>query len=287
VLRGAKIVFVDSQDDHPGMNEDKIEELITSRTKVIVPVHYAGIACDMDKIMTIAGRHNLFVVEDAAQSIDSFYKGTPLGSIGHLGCFSFHETKNVQCGEGGMLVINDERFFDRAEIIWQKGTNRSAFSRGEVDKYTWVDIGSSFLPSDVTSAFLYAQLEKIKPIQKKRKEIWERYYNELKPLEEKGFLHIPVIPHYAINNGHLFYLRCRNLIDRTALIEFLEQKEIHTVFHYVSLHDSIYCRNRRFDGENLPNSEKFSDVIIRLPLYYELLRDDQDYIIKSINNFFM
>jgi len=287
VLRGAKIVFVDSQDDHPGMDEDKIEELITSRTKVIVPVHYAGIACDMDKIMTIAGKHNLFVVEDAAQSIDSFYKGAPLGSIGHFGCFSFHETKNVQCGEGGMLVINDERFFDRAEIIWQKGTNRSAFCRGEVDKYTWVDIGSSFLPSDVTSAFLYAQLERIKHTQKKRKEIWERYYNKLKPLEEKGFLHIPVIPHYATNNGHLFYLRCRNLIDRTALIEFLEQKEIHTVFHYVSLHDSIYCRNRRFGGENLPNSEKFTDVIIRLPLYYELLREDQDHIINSINNFFM
>jgi dTDP-4-amino-4,6-dideoxygalactose transaminase len=287
VLRGAKIVFVDSRDDHPGMDEDRVEELITDSTKVIVAVHYSGIACDMDKLMNIAGRHNLFVVEDAAQSIDSYYKGIPLGSIGHFGCFSFHETKNVQCGEGGMLVINDENFFNRAEIIWEKGTNRSAFWRGEIDKYTWVDIGSSFLPSEVTAAFLYAQLECLDLIQKRRKIIWQKYYDSLKLLAEKGYIKIPSIPDYATNNGHLFNLECRNLSERKEIIEFLGQKNIQAVFHYISLHTSVYYQNKKTVVDKLPNAEKYTDTVIRLPLYYKLSEKDQDHIISEINNFYI
>jgi len=204
VLRGAKIVFADSRLDHPGIDESKIERLITSRTKMIVPVHYAGVACNMDVIMEIAKRHHLFVVEDAAQAIDSYYKGRPLGGIGHIGCFSFHETKNIQCGEGGMIVINDERFCKRAEIIWEKGTNRAEFFRGEVNKYGWVDIGSSFLPSEITAAFLFAQIEHLDEIQTRRKQIWNTYYDELKTLEKLNFLKLPYTPEYASNNGHLF-----------------------------------------------------------------------------------
>src|SRR5664280_1420296 len=222
VLRGAKIVFADSREDHPGIDENKIESLITSRTKVILPVHYAGVACEMDKIMDVAKRHNLFVVEDAAQAIDSYYKGKPLGGIGHLGCFSFHETKNIQCGEGGMLVINDERFCKRAEIIWEKGTNRAEFFRGEVNKYGWVDIGSSFLPSEVIAAFLWAQIEHLDEIQTKRKEHWNRYYDALKPLADKGCFQLSIIPSYATNNAHMFYLVCISLEDRSNLITYLK-----------------------------------------------------------------
>jgi dTDP-4-amino-4,6-dideoxygalactose transaminase len=284
VLRGAKIVFVDSRHDHPGMDEDKIEELITSRTKVIVPVHYAGVACDMDIIMNIAKRHNLLVVEDAAQAIDSFYKGKPLGGIGHLGCFSFHETKNVQCGEGGMLVINDERFSKRAEIIWEKGTNRAEFYRGEVNKYGWVDIGSSFLPSELIAAFLYAQLENVDNIQAERKVLWNKYFMELKLLKKKK-INLPFIPDYASNNAHMFYLVCKDTEQRTQLIELLKNREILSVFHYLSLHKSPYYQNN-YLGKDLMESDRYSDCVIRLPMYYELDKNEIDHICKILVTYF-
>jgi len=285
VRQGAKIVFCDSREDHPGMNEILIESLITSRTKAIVPVHYAGVACDMDKIMELAHRYNLFVIEDAAQAIDSFYidkqgNKKPLGSIGHLGCFSFHETKNIQCGEGGMLAINDESMQKRAEIIWEKGTNRAEFFRGEVNKYGWVDIGSSFLPSEIVAAFLYAQIENLENIQNKRKQIWQTYYESLQKINSIG-MHLPYIPEYATNNAHMFYLICHNLEDRTELILKLKEKGINAVFHYQSLHKSPYYLSK-YCGNELPNTDKYSDCLLRLPLYYELNENDVIDIIKSI-----
>jgi dTDP-4-amino-4,6-dideoxygalactose transaminase len=281
VLRGAKVVFSDSRSDHPGIDESKIEKLITPRTKVIVIVHYGGVACDMDVIMDIALRHNLLVVEDAAQAIDSFYKGRPLGGIGHFGCFSFHETKNIQCGEGGMLVVNDERFNKRAEIIWEKGTNRAEFFRGEVNKYGWVDIGSSFLPSEITAAFLYAQLENLEEIQYRRKQIWELYFEGLKSLELKELIKLPFIPDYASKNGHLFYIVCPTSIFRANLIAKLWKKEIQCVFHYLSLHSSPYFANK-YKGGDLPCSDHYSNTLVRLPLFFELT--DQIGIIKHIEN---
>ncbi|MCJ7483545.1 MAG: dTDP-4-amino-4,6-dideoxygalactose transaminase [Thermodesulfovibrionales bacterium] len=274
VLRGAIIVFADSRPDHPGIDEDKIEELITSKTKAIVPVHYAGVACDMDKIMDIASRHDLFVVEDAAQAIDSYYTGKdgskrPLGSIGHLATFSFHETKNIQCGEGGMLVINDERYVRRAEIIWEKGTNRAEFFRGEVDHYNWVDIGSSFLPSEIIAAFLWAQLENLDSIQKKRKEIWNSYWHKFNNLADRADMQLPFIPDYASNSFHLFYLVCKSLEQRTKLIGELKDKNILAVFHYLSLHKSPYY-NGKHDGRELPESDRYTDCLVRLPFYFEL-----------------
>jgi len=266
VLRGATIVFVDSRPDHPGMDESQIESLITERTRAIVPVHYAGVACDMDVIMEVAGRHNLFVVEDAAQAIDSYYKGKPLGSFGHLSAFSFHETKNVIAGEGGMLVVNDERFMRRAEILWEKGTNRSAFWRGEVDKYSWVDVGSSFLPSELTAAFLFAQLENIEQIQKRRLEIWNRYMAGLK---DGGSYRTPELPSYAANNAHMFYLVCASAEDRVRLIEEMKKSNIHPVFHYLSLHKSVYYQPR-YKGRELPFSDLYSDRLVRLPFYFDL-----------------
>ena len=229
VLRGANIIFVDSREDHPGMDEDKIEELITSRTKVIIPVHYAGIACDMDKIMALADKYNLFVVEDAAQAIDNYYINSngekkALGSIGHLAAFSFHETKNIISGEGGMLVINDPQFEKRAEIIWEKGTNRSSFFRGEVDKYGWVDIGSSFLPSEIIAAFLWAQLENLDKIQERRKEIWDKYYLSIKDWGVKNNFRLPFIPNYSSNNAHMFYLVSDSLKHRSRLINNLKNQ---------------------------------------------------------------
>jgi dTDP-4-amino-4,6-dideoxygalactose transaminase len=273
-LRGAKLVFADSRKDHPGIDEASIEELITSKTKAIIPVHYAGVACDMDVIMDIAKRHNLFVVEDAAQAIDSFYIGKDgvkraLGSIGHLAAFSFHETKNIISGEGGMLAINDMQFAERSEIIWEKGTNRSAFFRGEIDKYGWVDLGSSFLPSEIIAAFLWAQLENINEIQSKRKEIWSKYYDGLKnKLEKKGF-RLPFIPDYATNNAHMFYLVCENEGIRSKFIEFLKKEGIHSVFHYVSLHKSQY-HLKNSEDKFLINSERYSECLVRLPFFYEL-----------------
>lgn len=274
VLRGAKIVFCDSRKDHPGMDEDAIEPLITERTRAIVPVHYAGVACDMDKIMDLAAHYGLLVIEDAAQAIDSYYTGKdcikrPLGSIGHLAAFSFHETKNIMSGEGGMIVINDERFMERAEIIREKGTNRSQFFRGEVDKYGWVDIGSSFLPSDIIAAFLFAQLENLDDIQQKRKKIWDAYHERLRPLEDKGLFRLPVIPGYATNNAHMFYLVFNTPQQRVEAIRLLKENNIHAVFHYLSLHTSAFYAGKH-DGRELPECDRYTDCLLRLPMYYEL-----------------
>lgn len=284
VLRGAKIIFADSAGDNPNMDVEKVESLITQRTKVLLPVHYAGIACDMDKIMALAKKYNLFVVEDAAQAIDSLYKGKPLGSIGHLAAFSFHETKNIISGEGGLLAINDERFVKRAEIIREKGTNRSSFFRGEVDKYGWVDIGSSFLPSEVIAAFLFAQIENLDQIQAKRRLIWDTYLQRLAPISEGNFS-LPLIPDYATNNAHMFYIVLNSLEERSALIQHLKSLDILTVFHYLSLHKSPFYQDKYTGGE-LKNSDRYQDTLLRLPLYYNLTTAEVDLICQSIGNFF-
>lgn len=288
VRQGARIIFADSCENNPNIDADKIEASITDKTKVIVPVHYAGVACDMDKIMDIAHRHNLFVVEDAAQAIDSYYKGKPLGSIGHFGCFSFHETKNVTAGgEGGLLVVNDEHFIRRAEIIWEKGTNRAEFFRGMVNKYGWVDTGSSFLPSEMNTAFLWAQLESLETIQHRRKAIWNMYYEGLKDLVSKGCFTMPDIPEYATNNAHMFYLVCRNLDERTKLIAYLKEQGVGAVFHYLSLHLSDYYREHHLgDIPKLPNCDRFADCLVRLPMFYELNNDDVRIVISTIHKFF-
>lgn len=274
VLRGAKIVFADSMPNHPNIDASKIEALITSKTKAIVPVHYAGVSCDMDTIMDLAKKYNLFVIEDAAQAIDSYFTGKDgkkkaLGSIGHLAAFSFHETKNIIAGEGGLLAINDEQFINRAEIIWEKGTNRSSFFRGEVDKYGWVDIGSSFLPSEIIAAFLWAQLENLEKIQTKRKEIWNDYYSKLNDWAKENEISLPELPSYATNNAHMFYLVCKNLEQRTQLIESLKANGIMAVFHYISLHKSPFYLDKH-DGRELPETDNFTDCLVRLPLFYEL-----------------
>jgi dTDP-4-amino-4,6-dideoxygalactose transaminase len=274
VLRGAKLVFADSRKDHPGIDEASIEALITPRTKAIVPVHYAGVACDMDIIMELANKYHLFVVEDAAQAIDSYYTGKDgvkraLGSIGHLAVFSFHETKNIISGEGGLLAINDMQFAKRAEIIWEKGTNRSSFFRGEVDKYGWVDVGSSFLPSEIIAAFLWAQLENIVDIQNRRISIWNSYYQELKTWAEKHDIGIPFVPDFATNNGHMFYLICKDLEQRTQLIEHLKANNVLAVFHYISLHSSPFYADKH-DGRLLLETDRCTDCLVRLPLYYDI-----------------
>ena len=286
VRQGARIVFADSCSDNPNIDADKIEALVTERTKVIVPVHYAGVACDMDKIMEVVEKYNLLVVEDAAQAIDSFYKGRPLGSIGHLAAFSFHETKNIISGEGGLLVINDERFIRRAEIIWEKGTNRSEFFRGEVNKYGWVDTGSSFLPSETVSAFLYAQLENLDMIQDRRKAIWEQYYEGLKYLEDKGFVHLPNLPEYATNNAHMFYLVCHSLEERTMLIKYLKDNGVLSVFHYLSLHLSGYYKANYTEIPNLPFCDRFADCLLRLPMFYELKDEEIKIVVDLIHEFY-
>ena len=256
---------------NPNIDAEKIEALITPRTKAIVPVHYAGVACDMDRIMDIANKHNILVVEDAAQAIDSYYKGHPLGSIAHLSAFSFHETKNIIAGEGGMLCINDERFIRRAEIIWEKGTNRAEFFRGEVNKYGWVDTGSSFLPSEVIAAFLWAQLENLDEIQSRRKHLWDLYYTHLSPLASSpnSLIALPEVPDYATNNAHMFYLVCNNLEQRTNLIQRLKDAGILAVFHYLSLHSSPYYTDKH-DGRDLPECDRYADCLVRLPMYYDL-----------------
>jgi dTDP-4-amino-4,6-dideoxygalactose transaminase len=309
VLRGAKIVFVDSKQDHPNLDETLLEDLITSKTKIILVVHYGGIACEMDTIMALANKHNIYVVEDAAQAVDSFYKGKALGGIGHLGCFSFHETKNIQCGEGGMLVINDRAFVKRAEIIWEKGTDRAAFFRGEVDKYGWVDLGSSFLPSEVTTAFLWAQLENIDAIQARREGIWEDYFSHFNETSSKPKI---LSPYYLskftssssqfsvsspesyseesmeskllaiqtnsanclmpAGNWHLFYLLFPDLESRMEYVRHLNENGILAVFHYQSLHRSTYAQKHfpEQHSRNLLNSDRFSDCLLRLPMFYEL-----------------
>jgi dTDP-4-amino-4,6-dideoxygalactose transaminase len=281
VRQGAKIVFIDSRDDHPGIDEDKIEELITLKTRAIVPVHYAGVACDMDKIMSLAAKHNLLVIEDAAQAINSYYKGKPLGSIGNLSAFSFHETKNINSGEGGLLAINDDRFIKRAEIIWEKGTNRSEFFRGEVNKYGWEDTGSSFLPSEIIAAYLWAQIENLEAIQKKRIHLWEHYYERLKDWAKEHSVKLPVIPDYASNNGHMFYLVCKTGEQRNNLINHMNNNGIHAVFHYLSLHKSDYYKIIH-GNRDLPHSDYYTEALLRLPLYYELREKEVEYIIKVI-----
>ena len=292
---GAKVVFADSRADEPNIDASKIESLVTPRTKVVVPVHYAGCACDMDAIMAIAKKHDLLVVEDAAQAVDSFYEPKvkaegegeqrnrrPLGGIGHLGCFSFHETKNIISGEGGMLVINDERFVRRAEIIWEKGTNRAEFFRGEVNKYGWVDIGSSFLPTEIVSAFLWAQLEHLDEIQAERKRLWQRYWDGLEDLRRKtgDAFELPKIPEYATNNAHMFYLLFPDLAKRSDFIAKMKARDILTVFHYLPLHSSAYYRDSH-DGRALPNCDRYADTLVRLPLYYDL-GPDQDKVFAAI-----
>ena len=289
---GAKVVFADSMKRNPNLDADTIESLITPRTKVIVPVHYAGVACDMDAIMAVAEKHNLLVVEDAAQAIDSYYTSNikhqtlPLGGIGHLAAFSFHETKNITAGgEGGLLVVNDERFIRRAEIIWEKGTNRAEFFRGAVNKYGWVDMGSSFLPAEINAAFLWAQLENLDEIQAKRKQLWNKYYELLKQIAERGYFQLPDIPDYATNNAHMFYLVCRNLEERTALIKYLKEHDIQAVFHYLSLHSSEFYKNKH-DGRELPECDRYMDTLVRLPMYYDLELEQVEKICETISSFY-
>jgi len=284
VLRGANIVFADSHPENPNMDAAALEALITPNTKAIVAMHYAGIACDMDAIMAIAAKHRILVVEDAAQSIDSYYKGRPLGSIGHLAAFSFHETKNVISGEGGLLAINDERFLQRAEIISEKGTNRQAFVRGEVKKYEWVDIGSSFMPSEITAAFLYAQLEQLRPIQEKRLLLWNTYFSGLQEAEHKGFLKRPQIPAAAAHNGHIFYIVLADPAQRQPLIAFLKDKGISSAFHFLSLNKSrFYEKNNQSD---LVWSDRYTDGLLRLPMYHELSIEEVRYICEQVIRFF-
>ncbi len=287
VRQGCKIVFADSMSENPNIDAEKIEGLITPRTKVIVPVHYAGVACDMDRIMEIANKHHLLVVEDAAQAIDSYYKGRPLGTIGHLSAFSFHETKNIISGEGGLLGINDERFIRRAEILWEKGTNRSEFFRGEVNKYGWVDTGSSFLPSEVIAAFLWAQLENMDDIQQKRKHLWKSYYEGLQELALNGIVRLPQIPDFATNNAHMFYMVCRDLDERTGLINYLKENGVLAVFHYLSLHKSDFYTSHYSIIPELPYCDLYADCLVRLPLFYELKDEDVSYIIEKINMYFL
>ncbi len=304
---GAKVVFADSMKRNPNLDAESLEALITPRTRVIVPVHYAGVACDMDAIMAVAKKHNLLVVEDAAQAIDSYYRSsnpltsnpltsnplTPLGGIGHLAAFSFHETKNITAGgEGGLLVVNDERFVRRAEIIWEKGTNRAEFFRGEVNKYGWVDMGSSFLPAEINAAFLWAQLENLDDIQAKRKALWNCYYERLSLLgenlrKEAGVapFTLPDIPDYATNNAHMFYLVLPSLEARTALLAYLKEHEVYAVFHYLSLHSSPYYHDKH-DGRVLPECDRYADCLVRLPLFYDLQMEDVNHICDLIEAYY-
>ena len=286
VLRGAKIVFVDIRPDTMNIDETKIEQAITDKTKVIVPVHYAGVGCEMDVIMEIADRHNLFVVEDAAQAMMSTYKGKALGTIGHLGAYSFHETKNyTSAGEGGLLIVNDARFINRAEIIREKGTNRSQFFRGMVDKYSWVDVGSSYLMNDMSAAYLWGQLEKADEINKNRLNSWNTYYGGLQKLQEKGFVILPTIPDECGHNGHMFYIKVENLNIRAKLLEYLNQNGIFAVFHYVPLHSApAGLKLGRFDDDIYTTLE--SEALIRLPMYFGLTKESVRLICKVINNFF-
>lgn len=284
--QGAKIVFADSETNTPNLDVSMLETLITPRTKAIIPVHYAGVAVDMDPLLEIAKKHNLFVVEDAAQAIDSYYKGKPLGSLGDFGCFSFHDTKNITSGEGGMLVINNPVFSKRAEILWEKGTNRSEFFRGEVNKYGWVDTGSSFLPSELNAALLFSQLERMEEIQRKRLHIWNIYNNSLKKLEEKKLISLQKIPEYATNNGHMYYMVCNTPEERTQLIEHLRQDGIHAVFHYLSLHKSEYAQKHNSDKSYLPMSDYYTERLVRLPLFYSMSDEDVDRVVSSIFDFF-
>jgi len=285
MLRGANILFADSGPSNPNIDASLIESLITSKTRAIVVVHYGGIACDMDKVILVANRHGIPIVEDAAQGIDSYYKEKPLGSIGVLGAFSFHETKNITSGEGGMLVVNDPKFIEKAEITWEKGTNRAAFARGEVEKYEWVGLGSSYLPNELTAAFLYGQLEHLDAIQQKRKEIWQKYFDRLSAIARKGCLQLPDVPEYASHNGHLFYILTTSSHERKQLLAHLLNRGIHAVFHYLSLHSSPYYQSKH-DGRQLPNCDRYASTLIRLPFYFALTDSEIDYIVEAIQDFY-
>lgn len=286
VLRGAKAVFVDIRPDTMNIDETKIEAAITERTRAIVPVHYAGVSCEMDTIMDIAKRHNLTVIEDAAQGILSTYKGKPLGVIGDFGCFSFHETKNYSMGEGGALLIQREKDIEEAEIIREKGTNRSRFFRGQIDKYTWVNFGSSYLPSDMNAAYLYAQLELADEIFEDRMNSWEHYRRELAPLAEKGEIELPVIPEGCSHNAHMFYIKAKDLEERTALLAFLKEKGILSVFHYIPLHSAPAGKKfGRFHGEDIYTTRE-SERLARLPMYYGLKSEQVEYICEQVKAFY-
>ena len=286
VLAGAKLVFVDVRPDTMNIDETKIEAAITDKTRVIVPVHYAGVACEMDTIMDIARKHGLKVVEDAAQGIMSTYKGRPLGTIGDFGCFSFHETKNYSMGEGGALIINDPIYNERAEIMREKGTNRSRFLRGQVDKYTWVDFGDSYLPSDMNAAYLWAQLEEADAINDNRLATWNAYYEAFLPLQEAGKLQLPVVPEQCVHNAHMFYLKCRDLEERTAFISFLKENGVQAVFHYVPLHSApAGLKFGCFRGEDVYTTAE-SDRLVRLPLYYGIDQESLNHVIRTVKQFF-
>ncbi len=284
-LRGAKLVFVDSKEEHPNMDEKLVESLITDKTKAIVLVHYAGVACDLAAIKVIAKKHGLLIIEDAAQCIDAYSNDQPLGTIGDISCFSFHETKNIHCGEGGFIAINDPRLLAKTEIVRNKGTNRSAFSKGEVDKYEWISLGYSSIPSAISAAFLFSQLEKIEKVQKRRLKLWKTYFKNLKPLQKSKKLKLPVVPKFATNNAHIFYFICASEKERTELIGYLNEKDIQAVFHYQSLHSSPFYRSQH-DRRNLPNSDKYSQRLLRLPLFYDLKAEEQALICSSIIEFY-
>lgn len=286
VLRGAKPVFVDIRPDTMNMDETLIEDAITPRTKAIVPVHYAGVACEMDTIMDIAKRHHLLVIEDAAQGIMSTYKGQALGAIGDFGCFSFHETKNYSMGEGGALLIKDPKYVEEAEIIREKGTNRSKFYRGQIDKYTWVNYGSSYLPSDMNAAYLWAQLELADQINEKRLSLWNHYRELLTPLKEKGYIELPTVPEGCVHNAHMFYIKAKDLEERTRLIDFLKKNEIWSVFHYIPLHTApAGMKFGEFHGEDRYTTKE-SERLCRLPMYYSLELDQVDYIVSKVKEFY-
>jgi len=285
LLRGATIIFCDSQKNNPNLDIQYAESLITSKTKAIVPVHYAGIACQMDELISLAKKHNFKIIEDAAQGIGAFYKNKPLGTMGDIGCLSFHDTKNISCGEGGAILINDDSLKLRAEIIREKGTDRAAFFRGEIDRYGWKYLGSSYLLSDILAAKLLSQLEELETLTKLRKQKWQTYYDSLKSLEKQGKCNLPELPYYANHNGHLFYLVCNNRIERDSLIKRFKNKGIQTSFHYLSLHKSEYF-SKKYRGDDLPNSDKFSNCLLRLPLYPSLLDIEQRKICKEIIRIF-
>lgn len=286
VLAGASLVFVDIRPDTMNIDERKIEEAITERTKAICVVHYAGVSCEMDTIMNIARRHGLFVVEDAAQGVMSSYKGKALGTIGDFGCFSFHETKNYSMGEGGAILVNNEKYIERAEIIREKGTNRSKFFRGQVDKYTWVDFGSSYLPSELNAAYLWSQLEMIDGINERRLQIWNKYLKYLKPLADEGIIEIPHIPQGCVHNAHMFYIKCKDLQTRTAFIDWMKRNDILCVFHYIPLHSAPEgLKTGRFHGEDVYTTSE-SERLVRLPLYYNMEEKDLDLVIEKILEFF-
>ena len=283
VLRGAKIVFIDIRPDTMNMDETKVEDAITKHTKAIVPVHYAGVACEMDTIMSIASKYNLFVIEDAAQGVMSTYKGRPLGSIGHIGCFSFHETKNYQCGEGGAILLNDESFSQRAEIIREKGTNRSQFIRGMVDKYRWVDIGSSYLPSELNAAFLYAQLENAHKVNEKRLSLWNEYSEQLSKVSQ---VDLQIIPNELKHNAHMFYIKLKDINERQRMIEHLKSYKIQSAFHYIPLHESKKCLKYNYFHGKDKFTTKESERLLRLPIHYDLEISDVKYICKKVKEFF-